>query len=157
MEFFGSVWEAFASSMAAKIVAAFLFLALSAFGGFLIGRTGRAGGHWKASFQSDQVAHSEEVSCWQFFHWVFGRAKISWTARDNAGRERHEARSYRFQGVFAHEFLRATYWCTDPKIIDYGAFLLKYKPSGGFVGTYIGIEGDHDARIETIPVYEWAK
>lgn len=155
--FLGQLWQALTSSVVTKVIAAVIVIAASGAIGFIVGRAGRAGGAWKARFESDQVSHTEEVRCWQFFQWVFGRAKITWTARDASGSEKHEERSYRFSGVFSHEFLRATYWCTNPKIIDYGAFLLKYKPNGGFIGTYIGIEGEHDARIETIPVYEWAK
>lgn len=125
---------------------------------FFLGRIGRAGGKWRGHFESDNASHSEEVICRQFLHFVFGHSKVTWVTRSADGHDRHEERRYAFRGVFNHELLRATYWCRDPRVIDCGAFLLKYKVDGeGFSGKYIGVEGDDDARIESVPTYEWKK
>jgi hypothetical protein len=131
----------------ALVVAFLILIVLKA----AIGSVGRVHGRWTSRYTSGGCHHVERIFAQQYWRLIYGRSSAQWT-EDND----HKQRNYKFLGWFSKEIFRAVYWCRNPGITDCGTFVMKYLSDGrGLSGKYIGLEGNDEAKIESVEKYEW--
>ena len=100
--------------------------------------------NWKTTYEEGEQDYHENVTLTQNGRRVTGEVVL---------REGEDKTTYKFEGTFRHLFLTATYQSTDPADYEQGAFALRYKRNGTFVGQHVLLSNKSEELVSSR--YEW--